>query len=254
MERSDKTKKPHDGHRQRIRSRFIHNGIGMLDDADILEMILIYSVPRRDVYEKARQLVRMFGSAENVLCATTGELRCAGELSEISITLIKLINEIRGMPFCIGRYRGEKLVNVSDAARFCHKLIGHAPVETVVEIFLDNENRVMDIAKVSDGVHDRTELPIPAIMEQASRRNVSRVIVAHNHPSGSSFPSEADVTANNALIAALHTQKMELVEHVVVAEKECTLIMHSQKILIKTDTGGTHWKGGCHPSSNPTGQ
>ncbi len=189
-----------------------------------------------------------------MLCADPQELRTRGGLSDQTVTLLKLINDIRSKPFNAVSFRGEKLTSVLSAAEFCRRLIGFSEDESVVEIFLDKDDQVTDVAKVSSGSQDRAELPISFMIEAGIRRGVTRVLVAHNHPSGSSAPSGADVAATESLKRSLSAQKMELVEHVIVARDECTLMLHHQTIRFDHSSEVSGWKD-CGPfNSKPIGQ
>lgn len=224
---------PHLGHRQRIKERYHANGFESLDDKDLLELLLTYAIPRRDVYELSRSLVHEFGSFENVLSADAEELRNRTDLTEHTITLFKLVNDIRTKPFRVIEYRPEKLGSVKAAAEYCHRLLGKFEDEIVVELFLDSEYCVTELTRVSTGSSDAAVLPIEAIVENAVRSRVRRVLIAHNHPSGNSMPSTADVYATNSLMSALRSRGIELTEHIIVAKGECTAIMHHQVVPIE---------------------
>lgn len=69
----------HDGHRERMKSRFVEAGLDGFNDHNALEMLLFYAVPRKDTNELAHRLLKQFGSLASVfeqstrsLCALTG--------------------------------------------------------------------------------------------------------------------------------------------------------------------------------------
>ncbi|MBO4849038.1 MAG: RadC family protein [Clostridia bacterium] len=233
---------PHAGHRQRIKERYLEKGFAALDDKDILELLLTYAIPRKDVYAVSRELVHTFGTAENVLAAPPEALREAGGLTDHTVVLLKLVNDIRTQPDRFIEYRREQLNNVLAAVEYCHRILGRFPEEAVIMLFLDKENYVIDVTKVSYGSADSAVLPIYGIVETACRHGIERVIVAHNHPSGSSNPSAADLMATDALRSKLLSHGIELAEHIIVAREECTALLHHQTLSLPGGEVFAPWK------------
>ncbi len=81
----------HDGHRDRMREKFRKTGFEGMHPHEMLEMLLFYSVPRKDTNEMAHQLISRFGSLAGVLEATEDQLVNVGGISQNSATLIKMI-------------------------------------------------------------------------------------------------------------------------------------------------------------------
>lgn len=228
METDEKsvTAKPYLGHRRRIRERYVKKGFDSMDDKDLMELLLTYAIPRRDVYDLSRSLVHEFGTFEKVISAEPDELRSRTDLTENIITLFKLVNDIRTKPFRTIEYKMEKLGSLKEAAEYCHRVLERFGDELVVEMFLDSGYFVTDVTKVSVGSNKSAVLPIDAIVENAVKSRIGRVLIAHNHPSGSSAPSSADVYATNRLKSELRSHGIELVEHMIVSRYECTAILH----------------------------
>ena len=57
----------HEGHRQRLKRRFLQSGLDGFDEAHVLELLLFYAIPRRDTAPLAKALLEEFGSLANVL-------------------------------------------------------------------------------------------------------------------------------------------------------------------------------------------
>ena len=64
----------HDGHRERVKQRFLKEGLDHFEPHQIMEMLLFYGIPRRDTNELAHQLISTFGSLARVLDAPYEEL------------------------------------------------------------------------------------------------------------------------------------------------------------------------------------
>lgn len=234
-DKSKKAEKPpelHLGHRKRIRSRYLSKGIASLDDTEIIELILTYAIPRMDVYNLSHRLIEEFGSADGVLSAGSDELMGRGKLSENTAVLFRLIDDIRSGPYCRVEYSSECLVSVKAAVEYCSRLLRGYREEAVIAVSLSEDSFVTEVSEVSVGSDSAALLPVDRITESAVRQNVRRLLIAHNHPSGSAQPSSADISATNMLKSSLAAHRIELVEHIIVAGEEGTAIMHHQTIKV----------------------
>jgi DNA repair protein RadC len=88
MPNSDKS---HSGHRQRLRERFLASGAGGLPEPELLELLLTYAIPRRDVAPLAGQLLVQFGNLPGVLAASHEELLAVPGIGERAAILIEAV-------------------------------------------------------------------------------------------------------------------------------------------------------------------
>lgn len=242
MERKKGPRPEHEGHRKRIKERYLDLGIASLDDKDVIELLLTYAIPRKDVYDTARELFHKYGSLSNLLSADREILAEDGKLSQHTIVLLKLVNDIRTQPNRSLEYHRESIDKLISAAELTHRLIGGFSEETLVEVFLDSRNTVTEITKVSWGNEDSVALPIDRIVRDAIRMGTSRMIIAHNHPSGNSAPSEADILATTTLERSLFSRGITLLEHFIVTRDGCTAILHNQHFDLE-NTVFPPWRG-----------
>lgn len=232
----------HRGHRKRIRERYRAKGFESMDEREVLELILTYSIPRRDVNGTARRLIEKLGSLENVFSASNETLANEFGLSENTVSHIKLINDIRTKPLNFKKTDRVQLQNLLQAAEFCCRVMGDPVEETVMQAFLDPDGFVLDCTKIVYGTTDSAELPIAAIVADACEHGVKRVLIAHNHPSGLSAPSVSDVIATDDLKQALASHGIKLVEHMIVCRCECTAILRHQTLIMSGETMNATWK------------
>lgn len=84
----------HDGHRQRLKQRFLEEGLESFTDIQVLELLLFFSVPRQDTNPIAHALLDHFGSLYQVLEAPVEELRKVKGVGEQSALLLSLMNDV----------------------------------------------------------------------------------------------------------------------------------------------------------------
>ena len=80
----------HDGHRNRLKNRFLNEGLTNFEDHNVLELLLFYSIPRSDTNEIAHELLNKFGSLHGVFEAGMEDLMSINGISRHSAVLIKM--------------------------------------------------------------------------------------------------------------------------------------------------------------------
>ena len=105
----------HEGHRKRLKQRFINDGLSTFEDHNVLELLLFYSIPRSDTNEIGHKLLKTFGSLSNVFDAPIEELCKVEGIGEHSAVLIKLIPEICNI-YSTDKTENIKVINSTNLA------------------------------------------------------------------------------------------------------------------------------------------
>ena len=95
--------------------------------------------------------------------------------------------------------------------------IGDSEQEHFVAIYLDKQNNLIDHKILFTGTLDRSVVHPRDIFREAVKVSASRIILAHNHPSGSISPSQADIETTEALIEAGKMMGIFILDHLIVA-------------------------------------
>ncbi len=214
----------HKGHRQRVKERFLREGLGSFHLHNILELILFYSVPRVDVNVLAHRIETRFGSLRNVFDASFEDLIAVEGVSENTATLLKLIPALCEQ-YLTERQNGTVFETIEQVADyFIAKFIGTS-VETVYMMMLDNSKRMIDCRKVFDGSVNSSGVDVRKLAEIAITEHASSIVLAHNHPRGRAIPSSADVQTTAAIESACRVLNISFWEHIIVAGTDyCTVI------------------------------
>jgi len=105
---------------------------------------------------------------------------------------------------------------------YLRNLLGALSVEKVHATFLDRKHGYLADEIVGAGSGASTEIRNRALVRRALDLGARALILAHNHPSGSSEPSKADVRATSSLQRLLHAIEIELVDHLVIGRGAIT--------------------------------
>ena len=206
------------GHRQRLRERYAKGGLDQWQDYEILEFALTFALPRRDTKPIAKALIRAFGSLCAVLEARPDELAAVKGMGDTSAMFLNLLRDTARV-YARAQARGAAAHSASTPAKvFEYLSVGMKGLgdENVRALFMNRMNEITADELLATGTVDATQVHTRKIVERALFHKASRVILAHNHPSGSLEPSGEDVDMTEKIRDALGLVEIELVDHVIV--------------------------------------
>ena len=212
----------HAGHRQRMKQRFAETGLLGFDDLNALELLLFYAVPRQDTNPIAHALIDRFGSLNQVLEASLDELQEVEGVGANTATLLKLV------PAICQRYlqnKGREKVSyttISQLQDYIIPLFAFEAEELLYLICMDSANHIIHREIVSQGNEEMVFADPKTIARIAMKWKASRVVLAHNHPSGLPTPSASDIALTKIIQDALDLFNIELMDHFVVSDLECS--------------------------------
>lgn len=217
----------HNGHRQRLRERFLKEGLDNFSDVQVLELLLFYCLPRQDTNPIAHALLDHFGSLFQVLEAPVEELKKVAGIGNNAATFLSLIPQV-GRYYLVNRsQQNEILTTVEKCGEYLIPYFHGRRNETVFLLCLDAKCKVLCCKEVGEGSVNSAGVPIRRIVETALGVNATTVILAHNHPSGLALPSGEDVQTTRRVAAALSTVEIGLADHIVVADDDFVSLVQS---------------------------
>ena len=210
----------HSGHRERLRKRFLQSGLAGFEDHTVLELLLFYAIPRSDTNGIAHRLIETFGGLDAVFGAPPEALMQVDGIGEKAAVLIRLSAEAARRARLSKQDPHTVIRTSEDAAAVLIPQFMHLPDESVVLLCLDPKNRVIDAVTLTRGGPASASVDIRHIAEAAILRKATAVILSHNHPNGSPFPSEEDRETTAAVRGALAPLGIALLDHVIVAGEQ----------------------------------
>ncbi|MCY4042889.1 MAG: DNA repair protein RadC [Candidatus Dadabacteria bacterium] len=209
------------GHRERIRKKFLKEGITPFSDYEALELLLTYSVPRRDVKPVAKQLLGKFGSLSSVMDAPPEDLKKTGGVSEHTAAFIHLIKEVNWRYMESRIDPADYLTSPEAVIRFCKARIGRETREYLAVVFVNTKNQFLAHEVLSGGSVGSVNLDIRNVVKKAiDVKKCSGIIVFHNHPSGHPGPSDSDKKITAELARICKSLEIRLVDHLIVCSHD----------------------------------
>lgn len=220
----------HDGHRERLRTRFVKYGEESFCDHELLELLLFYSLPRVNTNETAHRLLEAFGSLEGIFNASIEELDSVKGIGRGSAILI------RSAFLAVMRSQN----NVQNNKRFADKsfsaedavsLFESGSEEKLFLVSLNAAKKVLGIETVCTGEVNYSDTTVGRIVKAAVLRKARFAVLVHNHPRGVAIPSQIDIIATQTINQALKYAQIDLIEHYVVCRDRTNGIIHNLKEL-----------------------
>jgi DNA repair protein RadC len=208
----------HAGHRERLRTRFLEEGLDGFEDHQVLELLLFHVVPRGDTNPTAHRLMQRFGSLSAVLEADPKDLaRVEGVGAKVAAFLAMI-------PQITRRYHQDRvtrdaprLTSSEAVAEYLIPLMTGRPEEVFYVLCLNSQNRLVYPALVGQGTVKEAHVNPRHVVEEALRHRAANVVLAHNHPGGSAKPSNADHRLTALLVQTLGAIGIPVLDHVIVA-------------------------------------
>lgn len=206
-------------HRKRLRERFRGTGFKGFRDYEALELLLTYSIPRRDVKPLAKSLIAKFKTFQGVLDAPFEEIMSVEGVGESTATYLNTLKE------CVSLYLRERVMgkrqisSTSGLLDYCRAEMGNLKDEQFRALFLNSQNEIISDEVICEGTVNQSVVYPRKVMERALYHKASALIFVHNHPSGNYTPSNEDLSLTNALKEAAKSLQIKVHDHLIIGKR-----------------------------------
>ena len=221
----------HEGHRQRLKKRFLQEGLDSFEDHEIFELLLYYAIPQGDTNPIAHRLLNEFHSPKAVFDATLEDLLKVPGIGEHSAVLIKLIPHLSNFFTSLSTREMTTLCTSFEAGKYVCSKIGCLKNEVFAIICLDAQKRVIKFEKIENGTAAQANVSPRKVAECALKYNASAVILCHNHPSGGNIASESDRILTGRLCSLLEGMEIHVIDHIIAVSSEKYISMSDSGIM-----------------------
>ena len=204
------------GHRERLRARFLKGGADAMPDYELLELTLFAVIPRRDTKPLAKALLARFGSFAEVIAAERARLLDVKGCGEAVASHLKIIDAAARRLAQTRVIKRPALSSWAALLDYCTAAMAREPAEAFRVLFLDRKNILVADEVLNRGTIDHTPVYPREIVKRALELNASAIILVHKHPSGDPTPSRADIEMTREIATATKALGIAVHDHLVI--------------------------------------
>ncbi len=200
----------------RPREKLLQKGAGALSDAELLAIFLRTGIKGVTAVDLARNLLKEFGSLQALMKADKASFCRAKGLGQAKFVQLQAVMEMNRRYFSEILQQGDVLSCPEETRQFLLGHLSHLPHEVFAALFLDNRHRVVSFEILFQGTIDGASVYPREVVKKALHWNAAALIFAHNHPSASIKPSQADIDITHKLKQALNLVDIRVLDHFIV--------------------------------------
>ena len=208
----------HSGHRQRMRERYNKQGLSGFAPHEVLELLLFYAIPQKNVNPLAHRLIDRFGSLYGVLNASPQQLMQVDGIGEYAATFLALLQDAARQAMRTRAADRAPLSTRQAAVDYCIKLLHGEKRELFYAVCLNGQMETLSAVQIAKGSLSDVPAYPRIVLDAVLTHNAHAVLFCHNHPSGSVMPSAQDLDATRLLSGLLSEIEVVLIDHLIVSE------------------------------------
>jgi len=208
----------HQGHRKRLREKFLKSGLAGFHDYETVELLLTLGSPRKDCKQQAKEAIRKFKTLRGILEASPEELQQIEGIGAHSAFGIKLVREVARESL------KEKIIDkpAYNSSQEIFDYLYHSMRDLKKEVFkviyLNTRNQIIETADLFSGTIDSSAISPREVIESAIKYYAASLIFVHNHPSGNPEPSASDKALTKDLVYAASIMRIKVLDHIIIGE------------------------------------
>ncbi len=221
------SKNIHKEHRKRVKENVAKHGFSHLEEHQLLELLLFYSIPRVDTNETAHNLLNEFNSLEDIFKASHYRLKRVNGVGDNTALMLTTIGEIFSRMQTKEPSKKIRYKDVNVLKENCSDMLRGATVEKVILYCFDSSWRLKKYSLISDGTETAATIDIAKVVQIVLDSQSPLAVIAHNHPEGAAEPSAADIDATRNVSVMLRKLGFSLADHVIVGKDGDAYSMYS---------------------------
>ncbi|HEY92801.1 MAG TPA: JAB domain-containing protein [Dehalococcoidia bacterium] len=205
-----------EGHRKRLREKFIKSGLAGFHDYEIVELLLSLGTPRKDCKQQAKEAIKKFKTLRGVLEAPPEELQQIEGIGSHSAFGIKLVQEVAR------EFLKEKIIDkpIYKSSQEIFDYLYHSMRDLKKEVFkvmyLNSQNQIIETESLFEGTINSSSISPREVIESAIKYNAASLIFIHNHPSGNPEPSQSDKEITRDLVYTGSIMRIRVLDHIII--------------------------------------
>ncbi len=210
-----------EGHRKRLRERFLNGGMSSLADYEAVELLLTLAIPRCDVKRAAKILIAKFGNIRGILDADFQELTKIDGIGNSAAICIKFIKEL--IPVYMQQQIMTEMLSLDSVDKliaFFRARMANEKIEVMEMACFNSQLELLPpgAVRIFEGGVSGIRTDFRKIIETAINAGAESIVLAHNHPGGDCSPSAEDLNFTRQLSLACRPIGLSFIEHIIITK------------------------------------
>ena len=220
----------HNGHRRKLRDRFISDGLIVFNETEVVEFALSFFVPRQDTNPAAHALMARYGSLKGILRAKVPDMARTAGVGRQAAFFLRFVGELCGYMLRENAF-DTRIISPQDAIEVLTPMFQAINNEQFIVLCLDQGGRIIKIHNITDRSMWKVELSLREIMTVVSSVDPAQVIMAHNHMNHCAEPSGADMQLTRRLATIFKHLEVKFIDHIIFAMNGDIFSFHCKGLL-----------------------
>ncbi len=209
-----------EGHRQRLRTKFLKSGLDGFHDYEIIELLLTLGTPRKDCKSVAREALKKFGTLKSVLEADPSKLKEIKGIGDNNVFGLKITQAV-SRRFLADRIMDQDFMRSSEEVmEYLKHNLRDKTREIFMVIYLNGRNQILQMEELFEGTLTTSAVYPREVVKRALDHAADALVFVHNHPSGNPKPSQDDITITKKLKEAAEAIDVSVHDHLIFAGNE----------------------------------
>ncbi len=206
------------GHRARVKEKFLHSFGEELMDYELLEILLFSAFARKDTKALAKKLINKFNDISGAINAQENLLREIDGVGDSVIVQLKLVAQINKR-ILKKSIKEKPLLNHFDSViSYVSNLLQDLNYEAFYVLFLDKKHQLIEEQLIAKGEGDFVLVSAKDVARRALMLHASSIILVHNHPSNELKPSNSDLQTTKEIVEVLKKLEIQVLDHLIITK------------------------------------
>jgi DNA repair protein RadC len=206
------------GHRKRLKEKFLSGDASIFSDYELLELLLFQVIPRRDTKPIAKEMLEIFGNLKAIIHASADKFNEIPSIKDSGYLQFKLLKELLSRVL-YDEIKQQNIISSWGALLNYLKFnMSYIPLEQFRILYLNKKNILLADEVIGSGTIDQIAVYPREVVKRALFYEAGAIILVHNHPSGDSKPSAADLELTKHIVAACTLVNVQVHDHVIIGK------------------------------------
>jgi DNA repair protein RadC len=207
-----------EGHRDRLREKFLTSGLAGFHDYEVIELLLTLGTPRKDCKQQAKASLKHFKTFQGVIEASCENLRQIKGIGPKNVFGIKFVHAVAERYLKKKLHKKDPIRSSKELFDYLYHSLRDKKRETFKAVFLDAQNRIIAIEVLFEGTLTASSVYPREVILAALRHHAAGLFLVHNHPSGEPRPSKEDKLVTRQLLHACRLVGITVHEHLIIGD------------------------------------